>query len=194
MLHRRRHELTINSSRSLLQNLLSPRLRKMSEQDSMRPAIQSCLDHLDMLEGRVRREIQETRRRFFKLLDNSLSDVATGHSCGYNSTVDPQAEFYELDAIINSVISTSFTALRDRFFVQQPAPHSTSFDVTGGISEGTNPSLGQPLQGKFAIFVAIPFDAYHQTTRPIARQHLQYRQLFARCSAFCTSASTHHVL
>lgn len=100
-----------------------------------------------MLEGRVREEIQETRRRFFKLLDNSLSDVATGHPCGYNSTVDPQAEFYELDAIINSVISTSFTAFRDRVFVQQPAPHSTSFDVTGGISVGTNPSLGQPLQG-----------------------------------------------
>ncbi|KAG2088061.1 uncharacterized protein F5147DRAFT_727168 [Suillus discolor] len=119
----------------------------MSELDSTRPAIQLCLDHLDRLEGLVRGEIQETRRRFFKLLDNSLSDVATGHSYGYDSTVDPHAEFYELDAIINGVISASFATFRDRFFVQQPAPHSTSFGVTGGMSEGTHPPLGQPLQG-----------------------------------------------
>ncbi|KAG1792065.1 uncharacterized protein HD556DRAFT_588349 [Suillus plorans] len=182
------------NAKPLLQNLLSSRPRKMSELDSMRPAIQSCLHHLDRLEGRVRGEIQETRRHFFKLLDNSLLDVATGHSCRYDSTVDPQAEFYELDAIINSVISTSFATFRDRFFVPQPALHSTSSGVTGGMSEGTNPPLGQPLQGKFALFAAIPFDAYHQMTRPITRQHLQYRQLFARCSAFCTSASTQHVL
>lgn len=121
----------------------------MPDRDPMRLALQSCLEYLDGLDRRIHEEIQETRSYFLKFLDNCQSDVTMGDSGGYKSTVDPQAAFDDLNVILDYVIPASFATLRGRFSVLQPASHSTSFGVTGWLSEGTNTPLGQPPQGLF---------------------------------------------
>jgi len=130
----------------------------MPDRDPTRLALHSCLEYLDRLDRRIHEEIQETRSYFLSFLDNCQSDVTMGDSSGYDITVDSQVALNDLDAILNNVIPASFAALRDRL---KPAPHSASFGVTGWLSEGTNTPLGQPPEGKFAIFVAIPLNAHH---------------------------------
>ncbi|KAG2140909.1 uncharacterized protein EDB93DRAFT_644759 [Suillus bovinus] len=131
------------------QNPFSLQLGQMPGRDPRRLAIQSSLLYLDKLDLRVREEIQATRRQFLELLYNPQSNVTMGNLDGYDSILESQAELNELSTVVDNVLSMSFDALRKRFFVQQPAPHSTFFGVMGGPSEGANTHFGQPPQGQF---------------------------------------------
>ncbi|KAG1865152.1 hypothetical protein C8R48DRAFT_706188 [Suillus tomentosus] len=73
-------------------------------------------------------EIQGVRSLFRDLLDNCQSDATTENSGGCNSTIDSEAGFDGLNII--------------HCFVPQPAPHGTSFRVTGLLSEGTGSPQG----------------------------------------------------
>ncbi|KAG1816567.1 hypothetical protein EV424DRAFT_1410255 [Suillus variegatus] len=110
------------------QNLSSSRSGQAPDQHSTRLALQSCLKHLDRLECRMHEEIQGVRSLFRDLLDNCQSDATTENSGGCNSTVDSEAGFDGLNII--------------HCFVPQPAPHGTSFRVTGLLSEGTGSCTG----------------------------------------------------
>ncbi|KAG1899981.1 uncharacterized protein F5891DRAFT_980603 [Suillus fuscotomentosus] len=79
--HRNRHEFTLKSSRSTLQDLSS----SWPEQapDQRRPLLQSCLQLLEGLERRVPeeiQEIQEIRSLIMDILNNNQSDVTSENS------------------------------------------------------------------------------------------------------------------
>ncbi|KAG2052813.1 hypothetical protein BDR06DRAFT_972728 [Suillus hirtellus] len=145
MHRKKRHERTIDSSRSTPQNPSSLRSGQALDQHSTRLALQSCLKHLDRLEYRVHEEIQGVRSLFRELLDNCQSDATTENSGGCNSTVDSKAGFDGLNTI--------------HCLVQQPAPHGTSFRVTGSLSEGTGSPRDLSLCGT-------PDYGYEPTVQP----------------------------
>jgi hypothetical protein len=130
----------MNSSRSM-QNPSSSRPGQAPDQHSMRQALQSCVEHLNRLDHCVHEDIQEIRSIFMGLLDNCQSDVIMGDSGRYDSIVDSQVGLDWANVI--------------PAFVPQPAPHSTSFEFTGSLSEGT----GLP-QGKFAVSTTFPLNTY----------------------------------
>ncbi|KAG1799267.1 uncharacterized protein HD556DRAFT_1305508 [Suillus plorans] len=104
---RKRHERTINSSRSTRQNLSSA-----------------------WLERRVHEEIQEVHS-VMDLLDNYRSDATMEDSDGCDSTIDSKAGLDTLNAILPSESS------HDPCFGLQHAPHEASFGVVESSSEGT---------------------------------------------------------
>ncbi|KAG2070527.1 hypothetical protein BDR04DRAFT_600825 [Suillus decipiens] len=115
----------------------------MPDQSSKNLDLQSCLEHIDMLDRCIHEEIKEIRSCFSQLLDNCQSDVTMGDPGICDSTVYSQA-LDDLDDIINDFIPSSFADL--------PAPHTPSFGVAGWFSEGINTPFGQSPRGKFALF------------------------------------------
>ncbi|KAG1749440.1 hypothetical protein EDB19DRAFT_1904541 [Suillus lakei] len=161
------------SPRSTLPNPSSSRLGQAYDQHSTRLALLSCLERLDRLDHRVHEEIQEIRSFFTDLLDNCQSDVTMGDLGGCDSTVNSQAGLNELNAI------PPFVSSHDRFCVPRPAPHRTSFGITGSLSEGTGPPQG----GLFHYGTPSSAD-YGPTARPSLTQpqHSTYSEAF---SVFC---------
>lgn len=130
---RRKHERTMNPSRSMPKKPLSSRLGQVPDRDSMRLILQSCLGRLDRLDRRVHEEIEEVRSVFRNLLDNCQSDVTMEDSGRCDSTVDFQAGLDGLNAI------PPFVSSQDHCFMPSPVPHRTSFGDMGSLSEGTGP-------------------------------------------------------
>ncbi|KAG2106747.1 uncharacterized protein F5147DRAFT_761581 [Suillus discolor] len=159
----------MKSSRSTPQNTSSLRSGQAPDQHSTRLALQSCLKHLDRLEYRVHEEIQGVRSLFRELLDNCQSDATTENSGECNSTVDSKAGFDGLNTI--------------HCLVPQPAPHGTSFRVTGLLSEGT----GSP-QG------LLPYNARSSANYVAHLQHSMYSEAFsASCDPRVTELPSDHL-
>jgi hypothetical protein len=151
-----RHELTMNSSRSMPRNPSSSRPGQAPDQHSTRQALQSCVEHLNRLDRRMHEEIQEIRSMFMDLLDDYQSDITMEDSGRCDSTVDSQVVFDSPNAI------PPFVSSHDYCLVPQPAPHRTSLGITGSLSEGTGSC----------------------TSRLIAPWCPQFCRPWARCSTF----------
>ncbi|KAG1897357.1 uncharacterized protein F5891DRAFT_1192073 [Suillus fuscotomentosus] len=159
--HRKRHERTIDSSRSILQNPSSSWPGQAPDQHSTRLVRQSCLqclDRLDKLERRVHEEIQEIRSLFKNVLENDESDVTMENSGEYDTIIDSQARLDGFHAI------PPFASSHKHGFVPQPVFNGTSFGVTGSLLEGTGSPEGLLPHGtrSFADYVAPQYSMYSE--------------------------------
>ncbi|KAG2092824.1 uncharacterized protein F5147DRAFT_840582 [Suillus discolor] len=161
---RKRHERTMDSSRSTLQNPSSSWPGQAADQHSTRLVRQSCLqclDRLDKLERRVHeeiQEIQEIRSLFKNILENDQSDVTMENSGGCVTIIDSQASLNDFNAI------PPFASSHNRGFVPQPVFNGTSFGVTGSLSEGTGSPEGLLPHGtrNFADYVTPQHSMYSE--------------------------------